>query len=64
MPGALILTDNLNIAAGTDSGTEELVSDMNNDRVRALLMYNVNPLYDYHDPDKVSVWIEKDRHDR
>jgi len=45
------LSDNLNIAAGIDSQTEELVKDMNSGRVKALLMYNVNPLYDYHDPE-------------
>lgn len=44
------LKNNLNIAAGIDSTVEELVNDMNSGRVKALLMYNVNPLYDYHDP--------------
>ena len=38
---------NLNIAAGIDSNTEFLLNDMNAGKVKALLMYNVNPVYDY-----------------
>jgi MoCo/4Fe-4S cofactor protein with predicted Tat translocation signal len=46
------LANNLRIAAGIDSRTEQLVSDMNAGKVKALFMYNVNPVYDYHDPAK------------
>lgn len=46
------LFKNLNIAAGIDSKTEELVNDLNAGKVRALLMYNVNPVYDYPGSDK------------
>jgi len=46
------LNHNLNIAAGIDSRTEELVNDMNAGRIKALFMYNVNPVYDYPDSDK------------
>ena len=42
----------INIAAGNDSEAEALVNDLNDGRIRALLMYNVNPVYDYPDPDK------------
>jgi MoCo/4Fe-4S cofactor protein with predicted Tat translocation signal len=44
------LTDNLKIAAGIDSMTDQLVTDMNSGKVKALFMYNINPLYDYHNP--------------
>jgi MoCo/4Fe-4S cofactor protein with predicted Tat translocation signal len=46
------LQNHLNIAAGNDTKTEELVNDMNGGKVKCLFMYNVNPLYDYHDHDK------------
>ena len=41
------LNRNLNIASGIDSRVEELVNDLNEGKVKALLMYNVNPVYDY-----------------
>jgi molybdopterin-containing oxidoreductase family iron-sulfur binding subunit len=41
------LRNNLNIASGIDSKMEDLVTDLNSDKVKALLMYNVNPVYDY-----------------
>lgn len=44
------LNNHLNIAAGIDSTIEDLVEKLNSGKVKALLMYNVNPLYDYHDP--------------
>ena len=31
---------------------EELVNDLNAGKVKALFMYNVNPVYDYPDSDK------------
>jgi Fe-S-cluster-containing dehydrogenase component/anaerobic selenocysteine-containing dehydrogenase len=46
------LNNNLNIASGIDSKMEELVNDLSSGKVRALLMCNVNPLYDYYDPNK------------
>jgi molybdopterin-containing oxidoreductase family iron-sulfur binding subunit len=46
------LNNNLNIASGIDSRMESLVIDLNAGKVNALLMYNVNPAYDYPDADK------------
>jgi len=46
------LNNNLNIAAGIDSEMENLVTDLNAGKISALIMYNVNPAYDYHDPGK------------
>ena len=46
------LNNHINIAAGIDNQTEALVSDMNAGKVKGLLMYNVNPMYDYYDRDK------------
>ena len=46
------LKNHLNIAAGIDSKTESLVNDLNAGKVKALLMYNVNPVYDYPGTDK------------
>jgi molybdopterin-containing oxidoreductase family iron-sulfur binding subunit len=53
------LDNNIRSAAGTDSEMENLVADMNAGRIRALLMYNVNPLYDYHDPEKFTEGLKK-----
>jgi MoCo/4Fe-4S cofactor protein with predicted Tat translocation signal len=46
------LNRNLNIASGIDGSTEELVADLNAGKIKALFMYNVNPVYDYPDSDK------------
>jgi molybdopterin-containing oxidoreductase family iron-sulfur binding subunit len=46
------LRNNLNIASGIDSKMEDLVTDLNSDKVKALLMYNVNPVYDYPGSEK------------
>ena len=46
------LENNLNIAAGIDSDMENLVNDLSSGKVNALLMYNINPLYDYPDSKK------------
>jgi Fe-S-cluster-containing dehydrogenase component len=46
------LNNHLNIAAGIDGKAEALVNDLNEGKVRALFMYNVNPVYDYPLPDK------------
>jgi Fe-S-cluster-containing dehydrogenase component/anaerobic selenocysteine-containing dehydrogenase len=47
------LNNNLNIASGIDSQTESLVDDLNSGKIKALLMYNVNPVYDYRDSQKI-----------
>jgi Fe-S-cluster-containing dehydrogenase component len=47
------LNNNLNIASGIDSQTEKFVDDLNNGKVKALLMYNVNPVFDYPDSQKI-----------
>ncbi|MGE5421518.1 MAG: molybdopterin oxidoreductase, partial [Chloroflexota bacterium] len=44
------LDNSLNIAAGNDRETETLINDLNEGRIGALLMYNVNPAYDFPDP--------------
>ncbi len=51
-PGCIDLYNNLNIASGIDRKMEELVNDLSSGKVKALLMYNVNPLYDYPDSKK------------
>jgi len=53
------LDRNLNIAAGIDSRSEELVTDMNAGKVKALFMYNVNPVYDYPDSEKFLSGLKK-----
>lgn len=53
------LNRNLNISAGLDSRMEELVADMNSGRVKALFMYNVNPVYDYYDPERFLSGLKK-----
>ncbi len=53
------LNRHLKVAAGSDSMVEELVNDMNAGKVKALLMYNVNPLYDWVSPDKFLDGIRK-----
>ena len=46
------LNNSINIASGIDWKMESLVTDLNAGKVNALLMYNVNPAYDWHDSDK------------
>jgi len=46
------LNRHINIAAGIDNKIEELVNDLDSGKVNALLMYNINPLYDYPASDK------------
>lgn len=53
------LNNHLKIAAGTDSKFEILANDLNDGKVRALLMYNVNPVYDYPDARKFLDGINK-----
>jgi Fe-S-cluster-containing dehydrogenase component/anaerobic selenocysteine-containing dehydrogenase len=49
---------NLNIASGIDNKTEEFVNDLSNGRIKALLMYNVNPVFDYPDSQKILAGIK------
>jgi molybdopterin-containing oxidoreductase family iron-sulfur binding subunit len=46
------LYNNINIAAGIDSKTEDLVKDLNDGKIKVLLIYNVNPAYDYPGSEK------------
>jgi Fe-S-cluster-containing dehydrogenase component len=46
------LNNNLNIASGIDSNMVNLVKDLTDGKVKALLMYNVNPVYDYPESNK------------
>ena len=46
------LNNNLKIASGIDNKMENLVNDLSAGKVKALLMYNVNPVYDYSDSEK------------
>lgn len=43
------LNNNIKIASGIDSKMEDLISELKEGSVKALIMYNVNPVYDYHD---------------
>ncbi|HLN56356.1 MAG TPA: 4Fe-4S dicluster domain-containing protein [Bacteroidales bacterium] len=57
---ACIDTDNyLNIGAGNDRETEALINDLNEGRIGALLMYNVNPAYDFPDPGRFTEALGK-----
>lgn len=46
------LNNCLNLALGIDGEMEALANELSSGKVGALLMYNVNPVYDYSDPDK------------
>jgi len=46
------LENNIKIASGSDSRTEALVEELNSGKIRALIMYNVNPVFDLPDHDK------------
>lgn len=48
--GCIDLDNSLNIAAGRDDEMEKLVDDMNKGSVKALIMHDVNPFYDYSNP--------------
>jgi molybdopterin-containing oxidoreductase family iron-sulfur binding subunit len=45
------LENNLNIASGADTEMETLVKDMSEDKIKAILIYNVNPAYEYSSPE-------------
>jgi len=53
------LKRNLNIAAGIDGRMEELLNDLNTGKVKALFMYNINPVYDYPESDKFVSGLKK-----
>ena len=53
------LNNSLNIASGIDSNMENLVNELNNGTVNALIMYNVNPVYDYPDSNRFLSGIKK-----
>ncbi len=50
--GCIDLNRDLKVAAGSDSEMETLANELSEGKVKALLMYNVNPLYDWANPDK------------
>jgi Fe-S-cluster-containing dehydrogenase component len=47
------LNKNIRIASGIDSSMDDLVSDLVAGKVKALLMYNVNPVFDYPGSEKI-----------
>lgn len=49
----------LNYHQGIDADMEGLVNDMNAGRVSGLLMYGVNPAYDYYDAGKFKAGLKK-----
>ncbi len=53
------LSNCLNLASGIDGEMEELVNELSSGKVGALLMYNVNPVYDYSDSNKFLSAINK-----
>jgi Fe-S-cluster-containing dehydrogenase component len=57
--GCIDLENSLNIASGIDNKMESLANDLSSGKIRALLMYNVNPLYDFPDQRKILSGIEK-----
>jgi Fe-S-cluster-containing dehydrogenase component len=46
------LNNNLKIASGIDSRMEGLIDDLSDGKVKGLIMYNVNPAYDYPESEK------------
>jgi molybdopterin-containing oxidoreductase family iron-sulfur binding subunit len=58
-PGCIDLGQNINVASGIDSKIQSLADNLNEGKVKALLMYNVNPVYDFHDPDKFLSGLKK-----
>jgi molybdopterin-containing oxidoreductase family iron-sulfur binding subunit len=49
----------IRLGAGSDTRMEQLVDDMNGGKISGLLMYNVNPLYDYYDSTRFSEGLKK-----
>lgn len=50
-----------NYHSGVDADMEQLVADMNAGRVGAVLVYGVNPVYDYYNADKFISGLKKTR---
>ncbi len=50
--GCIDLNNNINISSGIDSVMDDLVTDLSAGKIKALLMYNVNPVFDYPEADK------------
>ena len=58
--GQTILLDNpLNLKQGDDEKMKQLVVDMNDGKVAAIFLYNVNPAYDYPESDKFVKGFDK-----
>ncbi len=53
------LVNNLNIASGIDNEMEILANELNTGGINALLMYNVNPIFDYPQSDKFLSGLKK-----
>ena len=58
-PACIELENNIRLAAGTDIQMENLVNELNTGAVKALLMYNVNPVYDYPDNQRFLSGLKK-----
>ena len=58
-PVCIDLDNHIKIAAGIDMEVEALVNDLNEGKVKALIMYNVNPVYDYPQQGKLLSGLEK-----
>lgn len=57
--GCIDLDQNLRLASGFDSKMEDVVNDLYSGNVKALLMYNVNPLYDWPDQERFLAGMKK-----
>jgi Fe-S-cluster-containing dehydrogenase component len=53
------LNNNIRIASGIDSRMEKLVNDLSEGKVSALLMYNINPAYDYPESEKFLAGLKR-----
>ncbi len=49
----------VNYHSGIDAEMEQLVADMNAGNIGALILYDVNPVYDYYAPDKFVAGLKK-----
>ncbi|HEX2920445.1 MAG TPA: 4Fe-4S dicluster domain-containing protein [Bacteroidales bacterium] len=57
--GCIDLENQLNISSGRDSEMQALVNDMYRGNIKALIMCDVNPVYDYSDPGLFIAGLEK-----
>lgn len=53
------LNNHIRLSGGRDNDIEELVADLNDGKIKALIMHNVNPVYDYPDNKKFLTGLEK-----